>query len=137
VLEAVAPRELGARMRQDGLSDLTEDERTTLMIALMRDRNKVTHIYELVKAYGSTRQVEYERQARVWRRREPIARKHAYETAVDPFTGSVVRGVEHAPLLYHDDPRADLPADLQARVTAVIEGLDHTVVAGWLRGRES
>jgi superfamily II DNA or RNA helicase/predicted ArsR family transcriptional regulator len=137
VLEAVAPRELRTRVRQDGLSDLTDDERARLMVALMRGRNKVTHIYELVKAYGSTRQVEYERQARAWRRRESIAHKHAYETAVDPFTGSVVRGVEHAPLLYRDDPRADLPADLQARVTDVIAGLDDSVVAGWLRGRES
>jgi hypothetical protein len=45
--------------------------------------------------------------------------------------------VEHAPLLYRDEPRADLPADMQARVTDVIAGLDDTVVAGWLRGRES
>ena len=59
--------------------------------------------------------------------REPIARKHAYETAVDPFSGDVVRGVGHAPLIYVNDPRADLPADLQARVCEVIDGRDGAV----------
>jgi hypothetical protein len=92
----------------------------------------VTHIYELVKASGSTRQVEYDRAAHVWRRRENIAQKHSYETAVDPLSGRIVRGVEHAPLLYANDPRTDLPADLQARVSDVIRDRDPRIVAGWL-----
>ena len=43
-----------------------------------------------------------------------------------------MRGVEHAPLLYANDPRSDLPADLQERVSEVIRGRDPTIVAGWL-----
>ncbi|HEY7062588.1 MAG TPA: DEAD/DEAH box helicase [Chloroflexota bacterium] len=137
ILATVAPPRVRARLLTSGLAALSDDERTALRVALMLGRNKVTHIYELVKAFGSTRQVEYDRQARVWQRREPIARKHAYETAVDPFSGEVVRGVAHAPLLYATDPRADLPADLQARVCEVIDGRDGAVVAGWLRRPES
>jgi hypothetical protein len=98
----------------------------------MLSRNKVTHIYELVKAFGSTRQVEYDRSARVWQRREAIARKHAYEAAVAPLSGRIVRGVDHAPLLYAGDPRTDLPEDLRARVADAIGDLDPMVVAGWL-----
>jgi hypothetical protein len=98
----------------------------------MLSRNKVTHIYELVKASGSTRQVEYDRTTRLWQRREGIARKHAYETSVEPFGGAVVRGVEHAPLLYAGDPRTDLPADLQARVADIIRDRDRLIVAGWM-----
>jgi hypothetical protein len=124
-----APRD---RLLRDGVAILTDAERASLAIELMLSRNKVTHIYELVKAFGSTRQVEYERQARIWRRSEAIARKHDYETSVDPFSGDVVRGAEHAPLLYAADPRSDLPEELEARVREVIRDRDATVVAGWL-----
>jgi hypothetical protein len=40
--------------------------------------------------------------------------------------------VEHAPLLYIDDPRADLPEDQQADVAKRIKPVDETVVRGWL-----
>jgi hypothetical protein len=123
---------LRARLLNDGVAGLTAAERASLSIGLMLSRNKVTHIYELVKAFGSTRQVEYDRQERVWRRREAIARKHDYETSVEPFSGVVMRGAAHAPLLYASDPRTDLPEDLQARVRDVINDRDTTVVAGWL-----
>jgi hypothetical protein len=132
----VVPAILRARLGGDGLAGLTAAEREALAIGLMRSRNKVTHIYELVKAFGSTRQVEYDRHARVWRRREAIAHKHALETSVEPFSGVVVRGVEHAPLLYADDPRSDLPAALQARVGDVLRDRDPMVVAGWLKAAD-
>jgi hypothetical protein len=77
-------------------------------------------------------QVEYDRPNRVWQRRESIARKHAYETSVDPFTGEIVAGVQHAPLLYASDPRTDLPEDLQTRITDVIRDRDELIVNGWL-----
>jgi hypothetical protein len=123
---------LRERLGRDGAADLTDAERESLAIDLMLGYNKVTHVYELVKASGSTRQVEYDRQSRAWRRREAIARKHAYETSVDVFSGSVVPGPEHAPLLYAADPRSDLPEELRARVRDVIRGRDANVVAGWL-----
>jgi hypothetical protein len=123
--------ELRARLL-DGAGRLTEAERESLAVGLLMARNKVTHIYELVKAAGSGRQVEFDRPGRVWRRREPIAQKHAYEAAVDPLSGRIVRGVEHAPLLYAGDPRTDLPAELEVRVRDVLRGRDPTVVSGWL-----
>jgi hypothetical protein len=129
---STVPSALRDRLMSDGLDGLTEAERDSLAIGLMLSRNKVTHIYELVKAVGSARQIEYDRATRVWRRREAIARKHEHETSVDPFSGTIVRGVEHAPLLYANDPRVDLPTDLQARVDEVIRERDATVVAGWL-----
>jgi hypothetical protein len=130
-IEQTAPA-LRDRLPQDGTATLSDADRTSLAIELMLSRNKVTHIYELVKATGSARQIEYDRPTRTWRRREPIARKHAYETSVDPFSGAICRGVEHAPLLYAGDPRTDLPADLQTRVRDVIRDRDPTVVTGWL-----
>lgn len=102
-------------------------------IRLMRHYNKVTHVFELVKAYGSTSQVEYNRAARAWQRRENIAAKHEFEVAVNPFTGEKLTGVGHAPLVYADDPRADIPAALQRRLLEAIDCADDRIVAGWLR----
>jgi hypothetical protein len=107
-----------------------------LAIGLVLGRNKVTHIYELVKAIGGARQVEFDRGTRTWGRREPIARKHAHESSVDPFSGRLAVGVAHAPLVYATDPRSDLPGELGQRVAAVIEGLDPTVVRGWLEAAD-
>src|SRR4030095_4870505 len=121
-----------ARLLREGVTPLSAADRTSLAVELMLSRNKVTHIYELVKATGSARQIEYDRPTRTWRRRDPTARKHAYETSVNPFSGAICRGVEHAPLLYAGDPRTDLPADLQTRVRDVIRDRDPTVVTGWL-----
>jgi hypothetical protein len=103
-----------------------------LAVGLILARNKVTHIYELVKAIGGARQVEFDRTTRAWGRREAIARKHAHESSVDPFEGVLATGVAHAPLLYASDPRTDLPDALAGRVASVINGLDPVVVRGWL-----
>jgi superfamily II DNA or RNA helicase len=127
-----APAEMRDRFNGANLAGLTAEDRQSLAIGLMLTRNKVTHIYELIKASGSTRQVEYDRTTRRWQRREAIAHKHAYETSVEPFGGAVVSGVEHAPLLYASDPRTDLPADLRARVADVIRDRDPFIVAGWM-----
>jgi superfamily II DNA or RNA helicase len=132
LLAEVAPRELHARVQAQGLTDLTDAERTRIAIALMRHYNKVTHIFELLKAYGSTIQVQYDRSARVWRRRENIAAKHAHEVAVHPFDGQKLSGDGHAPLVYAQDPRTDVPAELQAHLAAAIAGSDEVIVSGWL-----
>jgi hypothetical protein len=126
------PDALRGRLVFGDIGSLSADDRAAIAVGLMLGRNKVTHIYELVKAAGSGRQVEYVRSRRAWQRREPIARKHAYESAVDPVGGGVVRGVGHAPLLVDEDPRTDLPAVLGERVADVIDGLDPRIVAGWL-----
>jgi hypothetical protein len=55
---------------------------------------------------------------------------------VDPVSGRLVRGVAHAPLVYADDPRTDVPADLGREVAATIQGLDGPAVAGWMAGRD-
>jgi hypothetical protein len=133
LLAEVAPDEVQARVRAQGLSSLTDEERSAVAIALMRHRNKVTHIFELVKAYGSTSQVQYDRTARVWQRRENIAAKHAYEVAVNPFSGEKLAGDGHAPLVYAQDPRADLPAELEQHLVKAVEGSDDRIVAGWLQ----
>ena len=116
-----------------GQDDASAESGEALRIELLMSRNKVTHIYELVKAYGSTRQVEYDRVTKRWRRREAIARKHAYEHAPSVLSGEVVQGAAHAPLLYRDDPRTDLPADLDQTLAAVLDNRDREIIRGWLR----
>jgi hypothetical protein len=133
LLAEAAPAKIQARVRKLGLSSLTDEERTGIAIALMRRRNKVTHIFELVKAYGSTTQVEYDRTARMWQRRENIAAKHEYEVAVNPCSGEKLTGAGHAPLVYAEDPRADVPAELQRHLAERIAGRDDGIVSGWLR----
>ncbi len=116
-----------------GLSGLSDEERLNIAIALMRHFNKVTHIFELVKAYGSTSQVEYNRPERLWRRRANIAAKHEYEVAVNPINGQKVTGDAHAPLIYAHDPRSDVPAELQESIVKAIDGNDDLIVSGWLQ----
>lgn len=133
LLDEMAPADLRQKIDEEGWTALTDKERSALAIALMEARNKVTHIYELIKAFGSTSQVTYDRAQQVWTRRKNIARKHAYEVCIQPFTGEKVRGAAHAPLLYVKDPRRDLPSELQDRVGEVIEGRDEVIVTGWMR----
>ena len=99
----------------------------------MRRFNKVTHIYELVKAYGSTSQVLYNRTEGSWHRRENIAAKHEHEVAVNPLSGEKSTGDSHAPLIYASDPRADIPSELQKHLVDAIEGSDELIVSGWLQ----
>jgi hypothetical protein len=86
----------------------------------------------MVKAYGSGSQVTYNRPTGVWRRRDAIAAKHAREIGVDPFSGAKLRGVGHAPLLYVEDPRTDLPTSQQEYLAESIGQVDKTIVRGWL-----
>jgi hypothetical protein len=133
LLAEVTPAKLQARIETRGLSSLTGEERSQIAINLMRHHNKVTHIFELVKAYGSTSQVEYKRPERVWQRRANIAAKHEYEIAVNPFSGEKLTGDGHAPLVYAQDPRADVPDALQEHLVEAIDGSDGRIVAGWLQ----
>jgi superfamily II DNA or RNA helicase len=132
LLKEFAPPRYRRQVVSEGVRSLSDDQRLKLAIALARHRNKVSHIYEMVKAYGSGSQVIYDRPSKSWRRRDAIAAKHAREIGVDPFSGAKLPGVAHAPLLYVDDPRTDLPAAQQQYVAESIEQVDKTIVSGWL-----
>ena len=133
LLADVTEPELYGRVLSQGVFSLTDEERTGIVIALMRRFNKVTHIFELVKAYGSTSQVEYNRSERVWIRRANIASKHEHEIAVNMFSGQKLVGDAHAPLTYVRDPRSDIPTDLLQHLQHVIAGRDDVIVSGWLQ----
>jgi superfamily II DNA or RNA helicase len=132
LLDHVTAGEIKRQIELQGMASLSGEERSRIAIALMRHYNKVTHIYELVKAYGSTSQVEYNRSKRLWERVEPIAAKHEFELAVNPLNGLKVAGDEHAPLVYAQDPRSDVPADLQSHLSQLITGCDDRIVSGWM-----
>jgi hypothetical protein len=132
LLDEIVLPELRPRLEAQGVAGLSDGERTELAIQLMRSHNKVTHTYELVKAFGSTIQVEFDRAQKLWQRKEPIALKHERESAVHPITGELITGVEHAPFLYANDPRADLPSELQNYLEETVQGSDARIVAGWL-----
>ena len=132
LLEEIATPDMLERIERKGIESLSDEERNQLAIALMRHRNKVTHIYELLKAYGSTIQLIYDRPAKKWRRRDNIALKHENEISVQPFTGEKMTGAGVAPMLYAKDPRSDLPATLQKRIQESIGGADEVIVAGWM-----
>jgi hypothetical protein len=133
LLEKVAYGEILDRIQTKGFSSLTSEERTQIAIAVMRRFNKITHIFELVKAFGSTSQVEFDRKEQVWRRRESIAAKHQFEVAVNPFSGEKLTGDGHAPLIFVQDPRSDGPEKLEQHLQQVIDGCDEVIVSGWLR----
>ena len=124
--------DLVEKIRAGLLSGFSREEREKLATDLMLYRNKVTHIYELVKAYGSTRQVTYDRPTRSWVRTKAISLKHQYEYSVNPFTGGYLAGEGHAPLLYSHDPRENLPSELRALLIERLGGRDHLIVKGWI-----
>ena len=108
-----------------------------LVAELMLIRNKVTHIYELVKAYGSTSQIRYHRLTHQWQRTESISIKHAREYAVSPLSGEFASGSEHAPMIYSGDPRKDVPSDLEVQLISALQHSDTRIVKGWLKAISS
>ena len=103
-----------------------------MVAELMLTRNKVTHIYELVKAYGSTTQIQFDRQLRRWKRTESITRKHSLEYAVNPITGEFANGASHAPLIYAGDPRKGVPSELERHLVEALRESDPRIINGWL-----
>ncbi len=55
-----------------------------------------------------------------------------HEVAVNPFSGEKLSGAGHAPLVYVQDPRTDMPGELQQHLVQAIAGSDEVIVAGWL-----
>jgi superfamily II DNA or RNA helicase len=123
---------LAAKIERGVMSEFTLSEREQLVEELMLARNKVTHIYELVKAYGSANQVHYDRTICRWLRTESISIKHALEYAVNPLSGAYSSGPEHAPMIYSGDPRKDVPSASQAHLSAALHNCDPKIVRGWL-----
>ena len=117
-------------MAGKNMESLSKDEKEELAISLMLSRNKTTHIYELVKAYGSLSQISYDRPSRTWHRTETIGRKHGLEYSVNPFSGKYVSGDAHAPLVYATDPREDMPFQLREHLAEKLKDIDHRVVEG-------
>ena len=131
--DVIREDQLVVKIEQGTIAAFTVEERLLLVAELMLSRNKVTHIYELVKAYGSTTQVHFDRQNRAWQRTEAISSKHEREYAVSPLTGLCTTGAEHAPLLYCGDPRKDVPSELEAHLISTFQGCDPKIVRGWLQ----
>ena len=105
-----------------------------MVTQLMMRRNKVTRIYELVKAYGSTMQIRFNRQDKRWDRVEALVEKHAREYAVNLLDGVYGPGEGHAPMVYAGDPRQDVPSALRKHLTETLRDRDATIVQGWLQG---
>jgi hypothetical protein len=123
---------LARRLAKGRLAELSGEDRTRLVVELMLARNKVTHIYELVRAYGGDSQVRFKRREKRWERSELIGAKHAHEYSVSPLTGQYGAGVEHAPLLYAGDPRNNVPSELRSLLEQETKGRDPMIVRGWL-----
>lgn len=116
------------------ITELDPERRRQIVTQLMLERNKVTHIYELVKAYGSTMQIRYNRGEKRWDRIEALVQKHAREHAVNLFDGVYCAGEGHAPMVYAGDPRRDVPSALSKHLTETLQDRDATIIGGWLDG---
>jgi superfamily II DNA or RNA helicase len=122
---------LRKKINQGDLSQFTDSEREQLAVEMMITRNKVTHIYELVKAYGTSIQIRQNRRTKIWSRISSIAAKHASEYSVNPFSGKYSAGEIHAPLVYFNDPREYSPEDLKKHLALVLVDCDPRIVQGW------
>ncbi|MFO7837480.1 MAG: DEAD/DEAH box helicase family protein [Candidatus Thorarchaeota archaeon] len=121
------------KVRKGDLRLFTDEERIKLAVELMMLRNKVTHIYELVKAYGSTSQIRFDRRTEKWRRRSAVSRKHSHNFSVNPLTGEYCKGADHSPFIYVEDPRKYSPTTLRIHLVKMLKGCDATIVEGWIR----
>lgn len=109
-----------------------ETQRVAQAVAIMLAQNKVTHIYELVRARGSEPQVRYVPRSHSWERIDAIAEKHRHQECVRASDGALLAGPEHAPLIVASDPRHDRPDAFQARLEEELAGADERIVRGWI-----
>ncbi|MBU0944829.1 MAG: DEAD/DEAH box helicase family protein [Proteobacteria bacterium] len=117
--------------RKDCPDCLSKEEKLQLAVELLLTRNKVTHIYEMVKAYG-TPQVRLDLSTKTWGRTQSIAAKHRRQYGVHPISGVYGSGEAHAPLIYAGDPRTNLPAKLRRLLLTTLLESDPLIVKGWL-----
>ena len=132
---------LRQKIIEGDLTQFTDSEQEQLAIEMMLVRNKVTHIYELIKAYGSSTQIRAVKHTEKWRRIDSIAAKHTNQYSVNPFTGKYSKGENHTPLVYYNDPRDYSPEGLREYLATQLVGCDPRIVQGWfdavISGRES
>ncbi|MBD3191730.1 MAG: DEAD/DEAH box helicase [Candidatus Heimdallarchaeota archaeon] len=107
-------------------------ERMKLIIYLLLSKNKVAHVFEMVKASGSTSQVELDKKSGMWRRKSSIAKKHRKEPIL-PVPGSVRhRGKYVAPLIYAKDPTMDTPKEIRDTLKGILHGMDEDLLDDWV-----
>jgi len=124
--------QLKTKLNTGIISKFSTIERMKLIIYLMLSQNKVAHIFEMVKASGSTRQVEYDKRTGIWRRKAAIAKKHREEPIL-PVPGSKrIRGKYIAPLIYSKDPTADTPTEIRSTLSNLLDGLDQDLLDDWV-----
>lgn len=121
---------VGKQSESPGYVSISKDQAA---VALMLQRNKVTHVYEMLKAYGSERQIKFTRSTQTWERIDAISSKHQREYSVRPRDGIFTRGTSHAPLVVRSDPRSDSPVAFESSLTEMLRSVDEKVVLGWLR----
>ncbi|MCP4176796.1 MAG: DEAD/DEAH box helicase family protein [bacterium] len=132
LLKSVATRSQMQKIIEHGLFNLDEKTRHEITVRLMQKQNKVTHIYELLTAYGTSNQLTYNRSEKTWCRRKSIAAKHQHETSVSIEDGLKSQSHSHAPIIYANDPRTDLPPQLQTELEAKLNNSDKVIISGWL-----
>lgn len=123
---------LKAKVNEGSLSKLTTNERMKLIIYLMLSKNKVAHIFEMVKASGSTKQVEFDKKDGIWRRKAAIAKKHREEPILPVPGAERRRGKYIAPLIYSKDPTKDTPSEVKATLKNLLLGLDEDLLDDWV-----
>ncbi|HUU79581.1 MAG TPA: DEAD/DEAH box helicase family protein [candidate division Zixibacteria bacterium] len=123
---------LKSKLNLGKVNQLSTNERMKLIIYLMLSQNKVAHIFEMVKASGSSKQVELDKKTGIWRRKASIAKKHREEPIL-PVRGSERRrGKYVAPLIYSQDPTMDTPSEVKATLQNLLNGLDENLLDDWV-----
>ena len=121
-----------AKIVEGKVNKLSTADRVKLIIYLMLSQNKVAHIFEMVKASGSTRQVELDKRTGTWRRKASIAKKHKAEPIL-PVPGSERRrGRYVAPLIYSQDPTMDTPSEVKSTLQNLLQGMDEDLLDDWV-----
>ena len=123
---------LKSRVKTGKITNLNTNERMKLIIFLMLSKNKVAHIFEMVKASGSTRQVEYDKRKGVWKRKAAIAKKHRDEPILPVPGAERSRGKYVAPLIYSNDPTVDTPSEVRDTLKNILTGLDENLLDNWV-----
>jgi hypothetical protein len=134
--EAKLPSEekviLKSKVNSGDFKQLSTMERMKLIIYLMLSKNKVAHIFEMVKASGSTKQVELDKKSGIWRRKASIAKKHKEEPILPVPGAERRRGKYMAPLIYSEDPTADTPSEVRSTLKTLLTGLDEDLLDDWV-----
>ncbi len=123
---------LKSKVNSGNVNNLDTHERMKLIIYLMLSKNKVAHIFEMVKASGSSRQVELDKSTGTWKRKASIAKKHREEPILPVPGAERKRGKYIAPLIYSKDPTVDTPSEIKDTLQGLLKGLDEDLLDDWV-----